>query len=199
VVSTWLTKAETNIVQTAADSLLPLLHSDSVTAFDPIANGLYTVVASSSVYNDAVIYGQLHAWAASTGGSLDPNVGVQGDSVADAVWRDTLYVGGSLPLGTAVTIQVKEFVSGNLQMSGNAGNYNIQQGIQLIDAADNLEGIADNNLFDKSGLFSVSRTLSFTEYVGDTLNLTEYLSVDTGGSRQWYHDTDGRKASLLGS
>jgi hypothetical protein len=178
------------IPQTTFD--IPLLsHSDSVTAFDPNGNGIYTISASGSVDFFKIIGPNLHVLVQSQGGNSDPFVDSSGEASADMRWEDTLFVGGGLPFGTPVIFKVDLTLDGNLELSGNNTDsflrwINVLNNPQSAAGCLGLPGAIDQNLdYTSSNSIHYSQELQLCTYAGATLNLQEVLIASAVGSRNW--------------
>jgi hypothetical protein len=177
-------------IYTPADSLPPVAYGGSVTAFDPISNGIYTVSSSAAV---PVLGGSgpfLHAYATTSGFSADPNVTSDGIAVANADWVDnTIVVSSStLPPGTPVTVQVTNILDGSMTLSGDVTTFGyVFEASQLIEQGDEI-GCADqevNSVFNSSFDIDTRQNYDICTSVGSMLTLLVALEIDLNGGGQW--------------
>ena len=189
-----------NLQQTTY-SLPPMSHSDSVTAFDPVANGLFTDTASASVYLLSVDGPSLHAWIGSQGGTLDPNTVVNGTAYRQLFWVDTLFVTG-LPTGTPVLLQLTTSLDGSYVVSGNTAPLS-----QLIwrpslnqaltgnvcgQPANYVTQYSDITVFTTTSAPAINsvQTVDFCTTAGAPLTFEEQLGAQLLGVNTWFGEAN---------
>jgi len=94
-------------------SLPPYGHADSVVAFDPNANGLYSASAASSINVLSSYDGILSVSGQTSGGTADPNLPVDAESIGNVTWIDQVFVAG-LAAGTPITLEITDKIEGHL-------------------------------------------------------------------------------------
>jgi PEP-CTERM motif len=173
-----------------AASLLPVSYANSVTAFDPVSNGIYTVSSSAGV---PVLNGDgpfLHAWALTSGASADPNVTNDGTAVANVTWVDNTItvVSSKLPPGTPVTLQVTNVLDGSMQLAGDITTTgSINQESQLVNQDDEVGCFANgvSNYFHNSFQINTRQLYDVCTSVGSSLTLLVGVSIDLNGAQDW--------------
>jgi hypothetical protein len=184
-------------------AVAPVGVADSVTAFDPIANGLFDASSKSFLNDLSISNGEIHLWVTTSGATADSNVmnQVSGSAVANAEWFDTLTVSGP-PAGTPVILEFTDEFDAVLQLSGNTANSSkLLQGVQLYEL-----GVANNSCSSLSPADTVSftsatiastTTLDLCTYSGATIALSEYVETDLFGSGQWSASANASDTSAI--
>ena len=173
-------------------SMAPLSHSDSVTAFDPIANGLYTVTASASVPFLSIDGPVLRASAFSNGGSSDPYVGSRGSATAELFWVDTVWATG-VPNGTPVLLRFTFSLDGSYTVSGKSSSTLIWNPSVSQPFLGNVCGLPADYVTQINGdtteftntsapIIHDVQTLDFCTTAGTELGFEEQLSLNPGGN-----------------
>ena len=175
------------ILQEPSYNLAPISHSDTVTAFDPIANGIYTGTAAASVSDASIYEGKLMSTSIATqGGTADQYLVDNGTAQTYLTWVDTLTVGG-LPSGTPVTLQITDSFSGGLSLSGQADGSQVTQ--QTVLGPPISEGGCSEaslvNSVSTAGPVSSVQQFSLCTVSGATLILSELLQSQVTGGLQW--------------
>jgi len=171
-----------------AFGLTPIGHSDAVTAYDPNANGIFTVSASSAVNALAVYEQQLSVSAQASCYSADAYEGCDNEAIGNIEWADFLFIGG-LATGKNVTLRITEVVKGamkvNCPLCEASGYVNqIYHGTQVSVYPSGPE-IAPNESFDTTGVINLRKTYFLKVASGDTVFLSDFLWTDLEGLDQW--------------
>jgi hypothetical protein len=175
-------------------SLPPYGNSDSVVAFDPEANGLYSASASSSVNVLSAYNGTLSLSGQTSGGTADPYLVDDAESIANIFWFDQLVVGGLAP-GKPITLEITDQIDGHLsfQPSNPEGASRLYHGIQISTPYTSSQfdyDLSPNTNYIASGSITSTHKYRFKTYSGAVLSLANILESDLNGGGQWTYSAE---------
>jgi hypothetical protein len=167
--------------------IIPFGHSDSVTGFDTIVNGIVTASVSAEINLASAYKGSL-AFGITSSGSSMPDAPAAAYNYAGVQWTDTLYVySPSLKIGTPVKIKVTYLVDGRYHIPANGINgSDLEYAFQITDTSCGCTSyVAEEVTVNTSKLISSQHSYILHAFSGDTLSLLNYVGSTTNGDTGW--------------